>query len=66
MPLMPVNLIEGPIVLQRVAQTIRQLSRRLRRLAMSKKQQKALEAMELARSQDRVVEKYLQAQRRLN
>jgi len=25
-----------------------------------------LEAMELARSQDRVVEKYLQAQRRLN
>lgn len=66
MPLMPVNLIEGPIVLQRVAQTIRQLSRRLRRLAMSKEQQKALEAMELARSQDRVVEKYLQALRRLN
>lgn len=41
----------------------RNLLGRLRRLLLSPQQLAALEAAQLARSQDRVVEKYLQAKR---
>ncbi len=66
MPRTPDNLIEEPILLLHMAKSIQLLSLRLHRLLMSEEQKVASEAKELARSQDRVVEKYLQAKRRLN
>lgn len=66
MPLMPGNSIEAPFVLRKFANSLLLFSQRLRWLLMSEAQKEAYEAMALAHSQDRVVEKYLQAKHRLN
>lgn len=66
MLLTPGNLIEEPIMLLHVAKTIQLQLLRLHRFFVSEEQKVAREAKELARSQDHVVEKYLQAKRRLN
>lgn len=63
---MPGNLIKEAILMLHLAKPLQLLILRLRWHFMSEAQRSGHEALALARSQDRVVEKYLQAKQRLN